>query len=549
MLKNVFVKTVRDYRWSILWWGGGLAFLMAATSGTYPSLFNGPNKAKQMADLQSLISSFSFLTGKVSEATTFGGFMYVKAIVYGVVLMSFFAILAGTMLIRGEEERGSLDVALSTPYTRLNILLQKAAGLAVVEAIMGTVGCLGLLAGVASAKIDVSIGAVILTFVDFVLLALVYGSLALLLSQFMTRKESAAWTGGILAATYAMFTVGDSVDSLNWLRPFSPIYYFNLSKPLIASVGTNWAAMLMLVALTALFTFGAIYFYLRRDQNDFSHFFGFYQSKAKLNTQTASSIKSRSFWLKNDFFFGLGATLPAAVIWGVGMSCYIVLIMSIFQNIRDSTQDWLSSADIFKQLGFAISPTNESLLNIFIIFFLVILFAAYAVSQVWNWAGEENEGRLELTFSTPEPRWRLALVRYAVSASCSLVTIIITFATFIVSAALFNVKVDFSKSFGAFLGLWVVCLMITAFGFVLTALKANNATAILGGLVIVSYLANILADIFKLPDWVLSFSIFHQYGQPLVEGLKWTPQFLMLGLIIVFLAVTVFRFSQRDITS
>jgi ABC-2 type transport system permease protein len=546
MLGNIFLKTVRDYRWSILWWGGGVAFLMGATAAAYPTLFSGSgaNQAKQQADLQDLANSFSFLTGKVPEINTLGGFMYLKAIIYGVVLFALFAILAGSALIRGEEERGSLDILLSTPHSRRNVLLQKVAGLLVVVAFMGVVGWLGLVGGAASAKIDISIGAAALTFLDEALVALVYGSLALLLGQILTRKEAAAWAGGILAATYAMFTIGDSLDSLAWLKPFSPIYYFNLSKPLIPSVGMNWWAMAMLVVLTIVFTVASLSMYLHRDQNDFFHLL---RRNRKVNTSINSLDQPKSTWLRNDFLFGLHASLPGAVIWGIGIAAYVALIMSIFKSFRESLMGFLNGADIYKQLGFDVTPSNESLLGLSVMFFLVILYAAYAVTQVWNWTGEETEGRLELTLSTPQPRWRLTLVRFAVTAFSSFVVVIIALLTFLISAAIFNVTVDIGKSIQAFLGLWIICLIIAACGFALSAFKASNATALLGGLVIVSYLLNLLADIFKLPSWVVSLSIFNEYGQPLSQGLKLLPQLIILGLVAAFLAIAVARFHQRDI--
>jgi ABC-2 type transport system permease protein len=112
---------------------------------------------------------------------------------------------------------------------------------------------------------------------------------------------------------------------------------------------------------------------------------------------------------------------------------------------------------------------------------------------------------------------------------------------------IFDVIVDTAKSFQAFLGLWILCLAIAACGFALSAFKANGATALLGGLVIISYLLNLLADILKLPSWVVGLSIFNQYGQPLSQGVKWLPQVVILGLVAVFLAIAVFRFRQRDI--
>ena len=50
-----------------------------------------------------------------------------------------------------------------------------------------------------------------------------------------------------------------------WLSRLSPVYYYNLSKPLVPSYGTNAAAMLGLLGLSILLSAAAIWLFARRD--------------------------------------------------------------------------------------------------------------------------------------------------------------------------------------------------------------------------------------------------------------------------------------------
>ena len=168
--------------------------------------------------------------------------------------------------------------------------------------------------------------------------------------------------------------------------------------------------------------------------------------------------------------------------------------------------------------------------------------------SVSSWTSEENEGRLELLLSTPTPRWRILLSYFAVSIVASALMIGIIGAIFGFSTWAFNLPVNAGNAFGAFFGLWVVCVIIEAVGYVLAAFGPAWAVSVTGGLVVISYFTDVLKDVFKIPETVSNLSVFHQYGRPLVEGLQCTPQMIMVVLSIAFIALAIIRFRQRDIT-
>jgi ABC-2 type transport system permease protein len=177
----------------------------------------------------------------------------------------------------------------------------------------------------------------------------------------------------------------------------------------------------------------------------------------------------------------------------------------------------------------------------------VLLVAAYAVIQVSSWTAEENEGRLELVLSTPLPRWRLLLSYFAVALVASALMIGIMGVVFGLCTWIFNLPVNTGNGIAAFVGLWIVAVIIEAVGYVLAAFGPGWAVTVTGGLVILSYMSDILKDMLKMPEAVTNLSVFHQYGRPLVEGLQWTPQVIMIILSVLFIGVAAIRFWQRDI--
>ncbi len=546
MLGNVFMKTLRDYRYQILGWGLGLFSLLLVQVQAYINFFQGPDREKLIENYKQTAESFSFFFGKVYDVETLGGYIHYEIMIYLPVLLGIFALLAGSGIIRGEEDKGSLDLLLTMPHSRITVILQKWAAIAVAIAAISAFGWLGLLIGVANAKGKLDTGAALLAFLNVTLVGLVFGSLALFFAQFMpSRKAAAGWVGGFLAATYMMNSIAQTFESLRWLRNFSPFYYYELSKPMAHSVGTNLWAILLLAAVPIPLLIAAVLMYFKRDHGNVFHLFNNGKVKVVNNGPTKVALP-KGFWLSNTFSFGLKASLAGIFIWGLGMATYVLLIMSVFNGMRDGMLAILKT-DLYRNFGFGVLPSNESLLDLLVFLFLLPLCAAYAITQIASWTSEENNGRLELMLSLPEPRWRLLVARFLVTLCALTLTVVLVGVFFVLSTQLFNVPVNAINTVGAFIGLWVVSVLILAVGFVLAAFGSGWSVAACGVLVVISFVISLLGAALKLPDWVIDLSIFHQYGKPLVNGLDWTLQIGLLGLSILFVVIGGWRFGHRDL--
>jgi len=538
----IFRKTLRLQRLSILIWGIGLTLLTISTGAAYTAIVGGADRAEQIASFKKLMDSFSFLVGKTYDLDTYGGFITVRLLGTTPALVGIYALLLGSGTIRGEEEKGSLDVLLSTPHSRISVMLQKWAGMLV--AILGIMFLtwLGLLAGAVAAKSDVNALNGLVAYLNLSLVALFFGTLGLIFGQLTTRRAAAGWAGGLMAATYFMNTIGDTISGLGWMHYLSPFYYYNLSKPLSVTIGTNWGALLLVGGLNVPLLLAALYMYYNRDHNSYFQLVG---DGVAMKTERRST-EPKSLWLSNSYLFGLRAALPGAIIWGLGISIYEVIILGSLNGMRESLLE-LAKTDIYKSLGIFIDSSNESLIHLSFFVGAIVLYAAYAVTQVSGWSGEENEGRLELILSAPEPRWRLLLTRFLVTITASAIMITITGLIFALMTIFSNVQVNTANVLVAFLGLWILCIIIAGIGFLLSALQPGIAVAMLSGLVIISYMADLLGALLKLPEWLINLSVFREYGKPIVTGPDWSVILVMLSISGVFVAGAAFRFQQRDI--
>src|SRR5437016_8811556 len=259
--KSIYLKTLREFRIAILGWGVGMGLLIYVVLAAVPSLIATP---AARASVVSLGGTFAWIAEPIALDTP-GGYVTWK---YGLTLLiiAIWPLIACSRLLRGEEERGSLDALLSLPRGRVRVVLEKLA--AVWTALLGIGLLIALLAfaGGKTASADFGLGDALLFGLNVALICGVFGSIALLLSQFTQERGTAAGvTGGLLVVFIVLDMVHRVIPNTEWVSRISPVYYYNLSKPLIPSYGTSPGAMLVLLALCILLSGAAIWLFARRD--------------------------------------------------------------------------------------------------------------------------------------------------------------------------------------------------------------------------------------------------------------------------------------------
>ncbi len=542
MLRNNFLKTVYDFRLSIFFWGLGFAFLILIICGNYNDVVQGADRTNVLVGYKKLANLPGYPGGGAPDTDTFGGFITFRMLGGVPLILGIFGVLAGSSIIRGEEDKGSLDLLLTTPHSRTMVLLQKWAGMVAAIGAIVLITWLALYLGLLIVGQQLGFGEMFLAHLNIWLTCVVFGSLALLFGQFtLSRKAAAGWAGGVLAGTYLLESLARSLKELEWLQYLSPFYYHNLSKPLAHSVGTHWGAIAIQAGILAVVVITSAWMYNHRDHNNV---YALFFNRPKIITSQPQT-RPTSLGLRDTFWFGFHSALPGTLIWGLPISLYLCLTTLAMDSLRGELTSLLKS-DIYRTQGFLLVPTDSNLLSLPLGFILVI-FTAYAVVQVVGWNSEESEGRLELILSTPQSRWQLLLTRYLVNLLASALTCLLVGVIFSLAAMALVVKLDGSYILASFFGLWVICAVVMAAGFALSAVRPGRSIAIISGGLVAFFFVDSLGGLLKLPDWFINLSVYRAFGKPLLYGIDWTPQFVMLGLSGVFVAVAVYFFRQRDI--
>src|SRR5438270_5603175 len=258
MFRSILSKSLRDYRVPMLAWGFGLLVFMAAVVAM-------ATPAVVMAYI-SLVKILSFLGDPYAMNTPEGyiTFRYMETI--WPLLLSIWPILAGARLVRGEEERGTMDVLLATSQTRTRLLLSKVGALVIALLVIAVLYAVGVVAG------EAALGGGHVDFVGGLLaglnlggLAFFFGMVALLLSQFTANRRAAAgWASGLLILFVLLNMAGRELSGA-WVQYLSPFYYYNLNRPLLAGFPDQPLAALLPLGLSVLCLGESVFLFARRD--------------------------------------------------------------------------------------------------------------------------------------------------------------------------------------------------------------------------------------------------------------------------------------------
>jgi ABC-2 type transport system permease protein len=543
-LSSIFLKTLRDYRVGILGWGIGMGLVVVSPMASVAALVTTPQAREQLI---SIAATFAWNADAVA-VDTIGGYATFKIGIF-IFLIAVWPLLAGSRMLRGEEDRGSMDVLLSLPRPRLNVALEKLAAMWTALLAMGVL--IGLLAFAGGAKLggDFGLGGGLLFGLNLALICAVFGCLALLISQFtQERAPAAGWTAGLLLVFIVLDMVHRVVPNTDWISRLSPIYYYNLSKPLIPSYGVNAGAMVFQLALAAVLGGAAVWLFVRRDVGGTVPL----PRWLRLPERQASTALPVGDWsLGSVYARSLGMSAMPTFWWTLGIAGFASWMIYVVQLMESKLSSLLSSSPTFttliKNLGGGDAAVNAGFLSA-MFFFLPLALMAFAVTQVNRWSADEGDGRLELVLAAPQSRAWVLLGRFAALATATVAIAVITTVACFAAAAASGVNLDGGDLAAATLGMIPFGLLIASIGYLASGwLRTAADTGLLSFVLAAWFFISFIGPELKLPDATLRLSAFYYYGTPLLHGLQPASVLGVLAVAAVALVLGTMRFARKDI--
>jgi len=259
MLRSVFGAAIWSRRRALAWWVGGSFVYLLFLGSAFPTFSDNAARFQEVFESypEALRAMFNMVEG-ISLGTG-PGFLHMElfSLVLPLLLM-IFAVGFGARAVAGEEEEGTLDLMLAGPLSRRRWLGEQFAAMATLTSLIGLVNYLAILVAGAAFGMGLDPGYLAAATLGAVLIALVFGSLALGVGAATGRRGMAIAAASAAAlAAYLVFSLADIVTWLGTFQKASPWYYYAAAAPLLN--GIEWAhAGVLAAAVVALPVLGGM---------------------------------------------------------------------------------------------------------------------------------------------------------------------------------------------------------------------------------------------------------------------------------------------------
>jgi ABC-2 type transport system permease protein len=338
------------------------------------------------------------------------------------------------------------------------------------------------------------------------------------------------------------------IPNTEWVSRFSPLYYYNLSKPLVPSYGVNPGAMLLLLVLALVLSAAAIVLFVRRD---IGATIPLPRWLRQAERPASRALPVGDWSLRSVYARSLGMIAMPTIWWTLGIAGFAGWIVFAVQQMESRLSSLFASSptvlNLIKNIGGGDAGFSAGFLSAMFVF-LPLFLMAFAVTQVNAWSADEQDGRLELLLAAPQRRLGVLLARFAALASA---TVFIGLVTLLASAAAVGaagLTLDTGNLAAATLGMIPLGLLIAAVGYLASGwLRTAADTGLLSFLLLGWFFISFIGPELKLPEATLRLSPFYYYGTPLLHGLQLMSVLGVIAVAALALGLGALRFVRKDI--
>lgn len=252
MLPRVLFQSLKIQRKSFIFWIFGIIALVVMYMAIYPSVKDSGKVLDEY--MQKLPEAFrTALLGQEDYTSPIG---YIKSELYTLMLpllFLFYSIGSGSSAIAGEEDKGTLDIIISTPIRRRRVVLEKFGALVVGLASLSVLVVVSLYIGIQFMNMNIALDKVTAMTFSLFLLALNFGALALLIGSLTGNKGVAiGLTTAVAILAFFVNTLAPIAKFLEKFQKFSPFYHYSANNPLRNGLDLGSVIFFLCVALALL---------------------------------------------------------------------------------------------------------------------------------------------------------------------------------------------------------------------------------------------------------------------------------------------------------
>lgn len=264
MLRSVFGKTLYEARRAMLAWTVGVLALIATLLAMYPTVRTGDYQRTVEQSSEGLLRAFGMSRGTdvASGSGYLGGYLFGFMLP---LLLIIFAIGFGSKAVAGEEDQGTLDLLTTMPVSRARIVAEKFAAFVLLTVALGAAVDVFVLVGGPLVGLRVPVPALVVTTVGQVLVAVLFGAVAMAVGAVTgSRGMAVGAAAAAAAAAYLVNSLAPLSEPLAGMQRISPLYWAAAGEPL-PDRPTVWLILFLIAVPMALAAGLAVF--NRRDLN------------------------------------------------------------------------------------------------------------------------------------------------------------------------------------------------------------------------------------------------------------------------------------------
>lgn len=265
MKGKIFVETLRRSWKGMIYLGITLSLM-----GLYMVLLVGdPNMLKQYGEL---MNNFGWLIkglggGDAAFFATPAGFFNYGVYSWTILITAGYAVFVGLAVTTNEEDRGIMDVLLSMPITRRQVIVEKLLAYTVVLVVAIAIGFVPTWLAVSNSTLysaDIPFIRLLESSVNMLPLTLLTLCVTVFLGTVVRRRSLAATLAvAFLIGSFFIDMVARMAEGTDGLRVISMFNYYDSIH--VMKSGLIWSNVFGLLAAALILAAGSLWFFQRRD--------------------------------------------------------------------------------------------------------------------------------------------------------------------------------------------------------------------------------------------------------------------------------------------
>lgn len=525
-LVPVGVVARRTVRGALAW--GGVFALMAwmlvnEFANAYPTAADRATLVKTMGSDVGTQAIF----GPAHHLDTVAGYFAFHVVAIFGIIGGVWGLLAGTRLVRGEEESGRWELVLTGQTTRRRATAAALAGLGVgLFTLWATAAVATFIVG-RNADPQFSLNQSTFTALAASGSAAMFLALGALCSQLAgTRRQAAGLAALILGVAYVLRVIAYSTSSLRWLHWVTPLGWVDEMRPLTDS---QPLALLPIFA----FTTGVVALTIRLAGG---------RDLGASILRTHDSAPPRTRLLNDPLGLVFRLELRTTLGWTAGLAAGGLLMGLSARSIEDIWKD--QSGGALESLGGS-SGSAAYLGLVFLIVGLLVMLAA--AGQVAATREEEADGHADNLLTRPVNRLLWLADRFAVATAALITFGAVTGVFTWLGATSSGASVEFSSLLAAGVNVVPGAVFVLGIGTLAQGLAPRLATVIAYGLVAWSFLLEFVGAGLGLSGRLLNLSILHHVARAPAADVDWSSVVTLVALGLAAAVVGAIALQRRDL--